>query len=477
MAISVSGLMSGLDTNGIIEQMLEVQQQPIVSLQREEAGYQVELSVYGNFKSVLSSLQSSMETLESSDDLTRFSARSGDTDLFSVAADETASAGNYSITVSQMADVHKLTSTAFSADEAVGEGAIHLAVGSATATDIAIGATDTIDDVAQAINDADAGVTAAVIFDGTDYYLTLAAEETGADNMIELTVTEEGTSEGDPENSDTTGLSRLVYDHGVTTNMTNTQSAADAIVTVDGVADIHRSTNVIDDVISGVTLTLNSAPDAPDNNTSLSVTRNTGTITSSVNSFISNYNNVLEFIETQQSYDATTGEAGLLLGDATTNSIRNSMKNMISGTFTGMGNIDQLADLGISLNSEGRLELASSTLTDALDDNFDDVMQFFTQTTTGSEGFAVKMVDALDTILDPSNGTLAARTTGIQGTIEDIQDKVDTLEMRNMAWETRTRAQFNALEMLLAEYQSTGDYLSQQITGLQNFNSYVSSRG
>ena len=476
MTISVGGLMSGLDTNGIVEQMLEVQQQPILALQKDEAEYQVELSTYGNLKSVLSSLQTSMETLESADNLTRFSAKSGDTDLFSVSADEDASVGAYSITITQMADVHKLTSTAFAEDEAVGEGTMHMAVGSATATDIDISATDSIEDVAQAINDADAGVTASVIFDGTNYFLTLAAEETGQDNVINLTVTEAGTSGDDPENSDTTGLSRLVYNQGVTTNMTNTQSAADAIITVDGVSGIHRSTNVIDDVIEGVTLTLNSAPSAPDNATTLSITRNTGTVTAGINSFISNYNKVLDFIATQQSFDATTGDAGILLGDATTNSIRNSLKNMISGTVTGVGSIDQLADLGITLNAEGRLELDSDTLTDALDDNFDDVLQFFTQSTSGAEGFAVKMMDSLDTILDTSTGTLTARTSGIQESIEDVQDKVDSLELRNMAWETRTRAQFNSLELLLAEYQSTGDYLTQQITGFQNFNSYVANR-
>lgn len=476
MAISVGGLMSGLDTNSIVDQMLDVQQQPILSLQQDEAEYQVELTMYGSLKSTLSSLQSAMEKLESPDDLTRFSAASGDNDLFTVSADETASTGSYNVTVSQLADVHKLTSSAFATDETMGEGTLHLKVGSATATDISVSATDTIDDVAQTINDADAGVSAAVVYDGTNYFLTLSAEDTGTDNVINLTATETGTAQGDPENTDTTGLSRLVYDQGVTTNMTNTQSAADAIISVDGVSNIHRSSNEIDDVLEGVTLTLKSAPASPDNSTSLSVTRNTGTVSSGINSFVSAYNSAMTFIENQQSYDATTGDAGVFLGDATTNSIRNTLKNLISGTVSGAGSIDQLADVGVTLNGEGRLEVDSETLNDALKNNFDDVIQFFSQTTSGSEGFAVKTLESLDTILDSSTGTLTARTSGIQESIEDIQDKVDTLEMRNLAWEERTRAQFNALELLLSEYQSTGDYLTQQITGFQNFNSYVSNR-
>ncbi|MBW2641746.1 MAG: flagellar filament capping protein FliD, partial [Deltaproteobacteria bacterium] len=106
-----------------------------------------------------------------------------------------------------------------------------------------------------------------------------------------------------------------------------------------------------------------------------------------------------------------------------------------------------------------------------------DVLQFFTQSTEGSEGFAVRMTDTLDGILSFTQGTLVARTDGIQDSIDDIGDQVERIEMHVLAWETRTRAQFNALEVLLAEYQTTGDYLSQQIGSLQNLNNYISNRG
>jgi flagellar hook-associated protein 2 len=87
------------------------------------------------------------------------------------------------------------------------------------------------------------------------------------------------------------------------------------------------------------------------------------------------------------------------------------------------------------------------------------------------------MVDTLDAMLDTTNGTLAARTEGIQKSIDSIEDQVERTEMRISAWETRTRAQFNALELLLSEFQTTGDYLSQQLTGMQNLNNYISNRG
>lgn len=466
MSISVGGLASGIDTNDVIQQMLKVQQKPIISLHRKEAAYQVELSTFGNLKNVLKNLETSMKSLDSTDDLTRFTARSGDTGLFTVSADKTATAGSYNITVTQMAQAHKLTSSGFAEGEAVGEGTLHLKVGDGSVTDIDVSGTDTLADVAAAINDTGAGVHAAVIFDGTNYFLTLTADDTGADNVINLTATEAGT-----------GLSRLVYDQGVTTNMTNTKSAADAIISVDGVNDIHRSGNVIDDVLDGITLTLQSAPAAPDNVTTLSVERSTSPVTASINSFITAYNDVLDFIETHQSYDEATGEAGALLGDYTTNSIRNTLKNMVSDKLSDVGAFEQLTDMGVALNAEGRLELDTVTLNNALDDNFEGVLQFFTQTTSGSEGFAVKMMDSLERVLNDKSGSLTARTAGILDSIGDIQDQVESWEARMVTWEERTRAQFNAMELLLAQYQTTGDYLSQQITGLQNFNSYVANRG
>ena len=466
MSISVGGLISGLNTNSMIEQLLEIQQQPIVSLQQKEAAYQVELTTYGSLQGVLDTLQSAMEELDAVSDLTCFSARSGDTDLFTVSADETAAPGAYNVSIEQLAEAHKLTSEAFSEDETVGEGTLHIKVGSGDTTDIAVSTTDTIDDVAQAINDAEVGVQATVIFDGTDYFLTLTAEETGADNVINLTVTDTG----DTNDTDMLGLSRLV-----TANLTNTQTATDAIITVDGVTNIHRSSNTIDDVLPGITLTLVSAPDAPDNETTLTVSRDTDAVVSKINSFVAAYNQANEFFETAQGYTADTEVAGVLMGDNTTSNIRNSLRNTITNAVSGIDAFSYLADLGIALNSDGDLEVDSETLTGALDDHFDDVLQLFTQSTDGAKGVAVRMIETLEAALDDTDGSLAVRTDGIQDSIDNIGEQVERIEMRNMAWETRTRAQFNALELLLAEYQTTGDYLTQQIAGFQTTNNYISN--
>jgi len=472
MSISVGGLVSGLDINSMISQLLEVQQRPITMLQQQEAAYQVELTAYGSLKGELSNLKSALEGLDDVSDMTVFKASVGDADFVSVSAGQDAAQGSFNLTVNQMAEVHKLTSSGFTDAEAVGEGTLHIQLGEAAVIDIEVSATDTIDDVAQAINDSDAGVHAGVIFDGTDYFLALTGQETGVDSVINITATD-----SDANNTDASGLSRLVFDQGVVENLTNTQDAADAIITVDGVADIHRSTNIIDDVIQGVTITIASAPDAPDNQVNLTVNRDTAATVAKIDAFVEAFNTLVDFFAAYQQYDADSETAGILQGDATTNGIRNRLSRAITGTVTGVEGFSRLVDLGISLDSDGKLSTDSATLTAALDENFDEVLQFFSQDTEGAQGFSVALIDTLESMLSTTQGALAARTSGIQTSIDNIGDQVERIEYRNEAWETRTRAQFNALELLLAEYQTTGDYLTQQIAGLQNLNNYVANKG
>ena len=474
MALSVGGLISGLDTENIINQLMEVEQQPIIRLQQREADYQVKLSAYGSMQSLLEGLKTAAQAMDTESDLVAFSASSGDTDLITVSADQTAETGSYDITVQQLAQAQKLNSVGFAEGELVGEGSIQLKVGDGTEVSIEVGATDTLDDVAAAINDADAGVRAKVVYDGTNYILNLTAEQTGEENVVNLTVTD-----ADGDNSDLVGLSRLAYDNSVDgpKNLIESQTAEDAVVTLDGIADIHRSSNTIDDLITGLTFNLKSAPDAPDNTTTISVSKNNNVIFSKVNSFISAYNGVIDFLKASQSYDADTKSAGNLLGDSTTSLIRRQLRSLVSDMVPGLTDgYSRLAEFGITHDEDGRLEMDSTEFNAAVNRHYDEVIRFFTLESDDSKGFAGRMVDSVTGIVDSTDGLLTARKDGLQKSIDGLQGKMESLQDKLVVKQERLRAQFNSLELLLAEYQSTGDYLTQQLTSLQNMNSYIANR-
>lgn len=340
-------------------------------------------------------------------------------------------------------------------------------------TDVTVGATDTIQDVANSINSANAGVTAKVIYDGTDYYLSLVGGNTGDKNAFNITATD-----SDGNNTDTSGLSRLVYDAGVTENMTQVQGAKDAILSVDGVNNITRSSNTVSDVITGVTLNLNQA--ASGQSETLTVAPDTTTMASNITSVVTAYNDLLDFFSqyqqqptisgTSSSSSTTSSGGGTLFGDTTTNLIKNSLQREMTQSIPGTGTVTSLADLGITLTQSDspRLQVDTSTLSSALSSHYQDVESFFTQ---AADGFAVQINDTLNGYLNQTSGSLIARENGITTATKTLQNKIDDMTTRNTAIEANLWKQFNALEVTLAGYQTTGNYLTQQITAMQNFSS------
>ena len=473
MSISVGGLVSGMDTDAIITQLLDLQKKPITKLQTQEAAYQVKLSSYSSLQGSLKDVKNAAKNLDSVSDITSFSATSSNTSLLTVSAEKTAVAGSYSVKVHSLATAHKLTSTGFNDSEDVGKGTIHLALGGNAPVDIEVDSGSTISDVAKAINDADAGVYASVIDDGTSSYLTLTGKQTGEDNAITLTVTEDG---ADPANlpvglpsadKDTTGLSRLVFDvSGATTNMTQLQGAANAHISVDGVADISRASNTISDVVTGVTLKLKDA-DATKTLT-VEVERSDELFTTRLNAFLNSYNGLMDSLNSLQSYDKETKKTGALFGDSTTRRIQNEIRNMFSNSVSGLpADLNTLTELGVSTNEDGGLELDSSVFSEKLKNNFDDVVKFFTKTDTGAEGFGVRMTSSVEKMLSAS-GLLATRTEGIQGSIDNIDEQIVRLNNRITLSETRMRTQFAALEVLLGQYQNTSASLTSNLDALQS---------
>lgn len=475
MGFSVGGLISGLDTDNVISQMIGIERQPIVKLQAKEADYQVKLTSYGSLKSALTTLKNAASSFDTSVDLNQYSALSSDTSAFTASVFSTAKAGTYSVSVQSLAQVQKVKSGAFGVDEAVGEGKFTLQLGSGSSVEINTDGDDTIEDVARLINEKQKDIQAAVITNGDEAYLTLTGQKTGATNTIRIEITEEnpptpvGDDPEDPEYlRDAVGLSRLLYvQDGANNHLSQSQAASDAILTVDGVEGIHRSTNSIADVIKGVTLNIKNVTGTGESET-LTITRDTAAIASKMNAFVEAYNAVVDFFKEAQKYDSKTQEAGALLGDSTSNQIRNRLRSAVVNAVTGAPDgLSRLSNLGISMTDEGKLEVDATALNETLTEKFDDVVSFFTISSDEKKGFGVRLASTLDTMLNKTSGDLAVKTGGIQSSIDRIEKDIKKYETRAAKVEDRLRAQFESLELVLAQYQKTGDYLTQQIEALQ----------
>lgn len=179
--ISFSGLGSGLDTDGIINQLMDIERRPISRiLQRQEALKQ-QRGVLGSINSSLQTLQTSAEGLASDSAFSIVSATSEDTQRISVDATNEAAAGSFSVEVLELATARSLSSRSFadlSQSLDLNGGFVVNGKG------INITAEDSLLDLRDKVNAAEAGVTAQLLTVSTgDSRLILTADNVGSDGF------------------------------------------------------------------------------------------------------------------------------------------------------------------------------------------------------------------------------------------------------------------------------------------------------
>ena len=416
-------------------------------------------------------LQTAAASLADADNFVSFSATSANTTVLSATASADAVAGSYQVDVTALATSQQVRSSSFTAGtDVVGTGTLTLQVGSGTAFDVTIDSSnETLDGIAAAINEAGTDVTAAVVDDGGgNFYLTLASSETGADNTISLTMADD-----DSNNLDAAGLS-IIYPDPPNQTLTVTLAAVNALLSLNGIA-VERDSNIITDLVTGVTLTLNEAD--PGNPFALTVTQDFSTITEKVETFVAKYNAVVGTFDTLQSYDADAGSGGILQGDSTTNQLRSRLQSLLYEGVDGLSDgVNGLSRLGVEVGRDGTLTVNSDTLTTAVEENTDQVISFFSNDEDGNDGIGRRFDDLLEGYLASSTGLLATKEEGLQASIDDIGDQVERINFRLNKKEENLRQQFLNLETLLAGFQATQGALDQQLQSLANLSSYISTK-
>jgi flagellar hook-associated protein 2 len=469
MAIGVNGLMSGLDTGSIISQLMQVERRPILQLQRQEAGIQARISALGILKGGLAGLQAAVQALKNPEGFTQLKASSGNTEVLAASVSSAAFPGKYQVEVTALAQAQQVHSASFTAsDERVGTGTITIQVGSGEAVAIAIDdAGSSLTGIASAINASEAGVTAGVVHDGSgNYYLTLAADKTGAANIINLTM-----EDADGDNTDAAGLSSLYPDPGKQ-DLTETRAAQNAQLLLNGVA-VERPTNTIADLIDGVTITLRKGD--PGKPFDLTIMRDSGMAATRLKEFIKQYNAVVDTLNNLQGYNPETKQAGTLQGDSLTRQVESQLRAFLHRQIGGAEQtVRSLSDLGVKTERDGKLSLDEKVLTKALENGREDVISFFTSTTEGSEGFAVQLHARLDGYLKGTTGLLAAKEKGLKVSISRLGQQVERIEMRLVKREENLRRQFEVLETLMANFQTTASVLDQQLQSISNLNAGIS---
>ncbi len=457
-SIISSGIGSGLDIAGLVTQLVAAEGAPTSTrLNRNEASLQAELSAFGSVRSALATLRDALDSLT---DLEAFRGRSvtlSGTDYLKASATSSAVTGNYAIEVERLATAHRLASAPFATSATVvGTGTLGLTTSAGTFNVLIDSNNNTVAGIRDAIKAAtdNTGVLATIINGVDGSRLILTVTKTGVANS--LTVTESG---GDG------GLSPLIYDPvNMITNMTELDAPLDARILVNGFA-VEDDSNSITDAIDGLTIDL-LKKNLVGETTDVAVSFDQVGSKAAINQLITAYNAFVDSTSKLSSFDAETKIRGPLFGDSTLSRVTFRLRQELTSTVTGLsGPFDNLVDIGITTDLDGKLVLDTAKLDAAFTQDFDAVGALFADT---SGGIATRLDALIDPLLE-TGGILDARTDGIEVRIDDIGDRREALNRRLAIVEARLFREFNALDGLLAQLQATSNFLTAQLDNLPGF--------
>ncbi|MGB5261644.1 MAG: flagellar filament capping protein FliD [Gammaproteobacteria bacterium] len=447
--ISSAGIGSGLDVNSIVSQLMVLERRPLDVLQQKKEDIDARTSAYGNLKSALATFQDAMQQLSTPTALKIFTATSGNDAVLTASATNTAAASSYGVEVVRLAERHKFASEEHLDTYTVGGGnnaALEIQVGSDPANTLTVDLSTarTFSAIKDAINTdpANPGVTASIVFGNNgNQKLVVTAAESGA--ASELTFSYPGrvraSDFGFQEVSNSGGNAALL----------------DAEISVDGYS-VTRPNNIIDDVITGVTLDLQAAD--PGFVYNLDIGRDTAAVSDNVQAFADAYNEIITAIDGLRDNELAT--------DSLLYSIENGLRNIMNSPASGLpSGLSYLGEIGVSFSRDGVLTVDKADLESALTNNFNAVSELFA---TAGQGFASR----LDTLVDgwlAIDGLIDGRSDSLDDSKRLLETREESLEYRMTQIEARLYAQFSQLDTLLTSLQTTSNFLTQQLAQLPTY--------
>lgn len=440
--ISSLGIGSGLDLNGLLDQLESAERQKLEPISQQRSSYQTRISAYGSLKSVLTQFQSAVAKLDDSAVFNAVKSQVAGSALDAAAGDG-AVAGSYQVNVSQLARASTVATTGIADKTAdLGAGTITFSLGNGEQFSVDIEAGDSsLVSIRDAINASDAGVSASIVNDGsgTPWRLALASTETGSDAAI-------------------TAVDFGDLGAALTLDGATWVTGLNAQLTVNSVA-IESQSNQVEGAIEGLTLNLVEAGDA-----TVSVQADTDAVKSAITGFVTAFNNLQKNVATMTSFNAETGEAGTLLGDGALRGIQSRLRNAM-GVNPGGDGFTNLSQIGISLQLDGTLKVDEQKLDDAVATRSSDLAAFFAGNGQ-DQGFADRLGDTLGQVL-ASSGSLSVATKGLETSIKRLDERYARVEASIDSTIARYRSQFAELDKMVATMNSTSQYLTQQFAALE----------
>jgi flagellar hook-associated protein 2 len=361
----------GFDVATTVTQIQASEQAIETPWQTQLTALQAQDTVFSSLGTDLSTLTSSLQTLTDAEGVfALMEGSSSNTDVLNLtSAGAGAVAGSHTITATQLAQTSSYVSTAITnaSDTLSGSVTIQNKTFTVDSTD------NTLASLSAAINSADIGVTASVLTDSSGSRLSLVSGTSGAAGQLAVTASLSDASSGN---------SSITFQTG--------ETGQDAKLTVDGVS-ITSPSNTVTNAIPGVTFQLLSASSTNPVPVQVQITNDTTDIGTAMSSFVSAYNAVVKDVTTQEGKDSN-GNPEPLFGNPTMNQLQSALSGSL---FTGAasGTINNITQLGLTVNDDGTLTLDPNALNSALNTSFADVTGFLQNTGSFGQSMASTLND------------------------------------------------------------------------------------
>jgi len=469
--ISSPGIGSGLDVQSIVSQLMVLEKAPIDDIEKKTTAVKTQLSAYGKLNAAVAAFRDASMAVTKSDTWTTTTSTSSDATSVSVTSG-TAAPGSYAVAASQLAAAQSLSGGVVANASALGTGTLHIELGQfstdqstftpksgATAVDVVIGTgEDSLSSIADKINKASAGVTASIVTDLSGSRLVLRSSATGKENGFRITST------GAPGSA----LANVAFDPSTgVTGMTKTQTAQNALASVNGLA-IESASNTIEGAVAGLAIKLNKVTTSP---VDITVDQDDDAIKTKLQAFADSYNALNTLMKEQLKYDAGTKEAGPLQGDRTAVALQVSLRQMLGSNSGASSKYTRLSDIGMEIQKDGSLLVNTTKLTAALDTAPAEMRKMFANVDSSTpivptnDGLGQRLRALGDAVLGVE-GSISMRSSGLQDQINRNSKREDDLKERATRTEARLKAQYNTLDTKLASLNGLSQYVTNQLTAL-----------
>ncbi len=430
--IRAGGLASGLDSNSIIDSIVTLQGASVEKIEKKAAAVKVKISSFGTITSKLNDLKAASAKL--ANDGVRGLALSSTHSSFSATVANGATPGRFDVEVTQLATAARARSGAFSSETApVTGGTLHFDVDGA-GFDISVTDGMSLQDLAKSINDSEAPVNAAVLFDGTNAYLSVTRSSTGH-------------AVGQPPASALAVTMTTTGQAGEPLNISVVEAAQNTVAMVDGLR-FERSSTTIAGAVPGVTIEANKV--GPEE--TIVVNDNVTKTQERLQSFVDAYNVVLGLVQGELDIKAETDRNKTLGGDPTLRFLQGQLQATLTSQASS-GVLRSLADIGLKSGRDGQLSIDTTVLTAAINRGGDDVDRVIQ---TALNPAIARVTDAFTR----DGGIIDARTDGLSSEQKRLDEDVIRAQLRVDKLRERLVMQFTAMESIVSSLQATGSFLS-----------------